>query len=147
MELDVETIPAIPLLEAEPIKRAKPILTNCTSAKDEATINSVDIAPDPPQRGKNLSVVMNITFKEVVSGGDIKLLAKYDGVIVLNESFVLCDIARESGVPCNITVGNHILKLSKPLPSLIPPGKYEGSIIVNDPNGKELVCVKFNLKL
>ena len=147
MEIDVETIKAIPLLEAETITQVKTLLQNCTKANDTASVNSVNVSPTVPVKGQPISVNMSITFKEEVSGGKVALKVKFGVVPIFSKEFKLCDIATDAQLTCPIEMGTHSLAMTKEFPSAIPSGHFTGSIIATDQESREVVCFTFDLEL
>ena len=146
LELDVGTIPAIPLSASKPVSLQDPIWENCTKSTDESRINSLVISPNPPVKGENISVTLNITFKEVVTSGKITLKVLIHKFPIFSHEFVLCDIASDAGDKCPIKQETRVLKLEEELPS-IPPGTYTGTITAIDQEGKEILCFKFTLEI
>lgn len=51
---------------------------------DKATINNVTIIPDPPVKGQNVSIWVNATLSETVTGGNLTVSLKYGLIPVLN---------------------------------------------------------------
>ena len=146
MELDVETIPAIPLLEAEPIKRTGEVWKNCTTDNDEAVIESVVILPDPPQPGKNLTIIATVKLKEEVFSGEIVARIKF-GFLPIHKTFDLCSTLAKDGQTCPLPAGTATNKITQMVPKS-PTGHVTGIIKVNDLNKKkEIACFTIDLKI
>ena len=140
--LDIDTIPFVPLEAASSMLGG---ITDCTKSTDKASIVSLKITPDPPQKGQNLTVTSDINFKEEITGGTVTVVVKYLGFKVLDKTEDLCSLLGKVGLKCPIPAGDQKATEVEPLPSSIPPGHYTGSIKANDQNGNEIVCLNLDL--
>ena len=145
MEIDLETIPAIPLLEAETITQVGEVWTNCTSANDTSIIEKVTISPDPPEVGKNVTVTATVNMKEQVSGGTINVDI-HVSFIHIKKTLDLCATLEKAGKTCPIAAGSATTTITQHIPGS-PKGHAKGTIKVNDDNGKEIACVEINLEI
>lgn len=136
-----DLLPSIPQTE----NRVGDIWTNCGKAGDPVKINKVTITPDPPEKGKSLTVDANITLSEEVTKGDIKLTIKYGIIPIISMDLQLCDEVKAIGLQCPLEPKTYDGKLSVDIPSAIPGGHYSGNVEVTDQNGKELSCIDLDL--
>jgi len=122
------------------------IWTNCGSAKDHFAIGDVQITPDPPKKGQNLTVAFKGILDEDVSAGTIDITVKYSVITLLSKTENLCTFD-PAEVKCPIPKGNFGLKVSELIPGDAPPGSYTGKAIIKDQSKAEIACITFGVKL
>ena len=61
-----------------------------------------------------------ITADEDVTGGNIKVSAKYGIIPVYSNTLDLCDTAQEAGLKCPFGAGKHSLKITENIPGEVP---------------------------
>ncbi|VVT57861.1 uncharacterized protein SAPINGB_P005906 [Magnusiomyces paraingens] len=89
------------------------------------TVEHVDLSPNPPERGANLTIVasgvLHTTIKE---GSYIDVDVRYGFIRLLTQTFDLCEQLKEVDLECPLPPGPlHITKTVE-LPNEIPAGKY-----------------------
>ena len=141
--LDLDTVPLVPLEAARPVGRLGATFTNCTTPTDMASIVSLTLTPDPPEKGKALMVAVDINFKEEVTGGTAQITVKFGVITVLNKSYALCDIVKKEGKTCPIPAGDAKVQVTENIPSI--SGHFTGKMVAKDENGKELLCLEFDV--
>ncbi|KAF2073615.1 hypothetical protein CYY_005072 [Polysphondylium violaceum] len=123
------------------------IWNNCGTPADKFTITSIEITPNPPVKNQNVSIVLNGTLSEVVSGGNIHFLLKYGFITLVNTNFPLCGNDPFLPSPCPLQQGPISKSVTEFIPSQVPSGQYSANILIKDQNSNELACVDINLKL
>ncbi|KAG6911902.1 Phosphatidylglycerol/phosphatidylinositol transfer protein [Tephrocybe rancida] len=99
---------------------------NCGSLEsDPIQIESIQVSPDPPQPGKDLTVTVAGRAVETVEiGAYADVVVKLGLVKLLHKQFDVCDEARKANasVQCPIEEGNYVVKHTVALPREIPRG-------------------------
>lgn len=89
------------------------------------TINSLEISPNPPQRGQNLTIVGDgILAMDVEDGAYVDVTVNYGYIKLIQQTYDLCEELPEVGMECPLEAGEYDLIKAVELPSQIPPGKY-----------------------
>jgi hypothetical protein len=121
------------------------IYSNCGSSSDILSNPTVTIVPDPPVKGKEITVTASGTFSSEITSGNVNAVIDILGIPVINKNIDLCTASPK--VTCPITAGRHSIEISQLIPSSVPSGAYTGKVVATDQNGKQIACValKFNL--
>jgi hypothetical protein len=119
------------------------IWTSCAKKGDKLTNLAVKITPDPPVKGKSVTIAASGTLSETVSSGTIDLVIKVLGIPVINKKIDLCTASKK--VTCPIPAGPLSLDVTQAIPSAIPSGQYTGEVTVTDQSGAEITCVDLKL--
>jgi hypothetical protein len=122
------------------------IWSDCTKPDDKGTVNSVVISPDPPIRGKSLSINATFTLKEEVTGGNVAIKMKWGEFPIYDQTINLCDLIKDVGKECPLPAKTQQIITSVNFPSDTPTGHFIGTAIVTDQNGYEVVCVNLDFK-
>ncbi|KAK7728176.1 Phosphatidylglycerol/phosphatidylinositol transfer protein [Botryosphaeria dothidea] len=111
-------------------------------ANNLLTIDDVDLAPNPPEAGKTLSIKATGTLeKDVEEGAKVRLQVKYGLITLIKQEASLCDYVKEVDLECPLKKGD--LKLTKDvdLPKEIPPGKYTVLADVFTKDNDKITCL------
>lgn len=115
-------------IEIDPITN-KSIIAKST---DMAMIRSLVFSPDPPKRGRDVTVTVTAfiskcfaystssivyLLEETVSSGKIKVKVKDEFIPLIDTSLDLCDLAREVGENCPLK-GELTIVVTKSIPSI-----------------------------
>eukprot|EP00003_Mantamonas_plastica_P008405 TRINITY_DN1735_c0_g1_i3.p3 TRINITY_DN1735_c0_g1~~TRINITY_DN1735_c0_g1_i3.p3 ORF type:complete len:155 (+),score=45.07 TRINITY_DN1735_c0_g1_i3:44-466(+) len=117
----------------------------CGTSADHLKIGSVQITPDPPQKGANITVAASGTLDEQVTGGSAVVKLYYSGIKILDHTYDLCTL--DPQIKCPFPQGTNTLKVSEMIPSDAPGGHYTGSVNLNDQNNTEITCIKLDFHL
>ncbi|KIM85297.1 hypothetical protein PILCRDRAFT_817296 [Piloderma croceum F 1598] len=120
----------------------------CGSENDIVEIKSINISPDPPKPGQNLTVNVVAYAHEVVEeGAYVDVTVKLGLIKLLHKQFDVCEEARKSDVDiqCPVEKGPYNVSQTVALPKEIPPAKFVVEIQGYTVNDEDLVCV--NLKV
>merc|ERR1712194_513373 len=120
--------------------------TDCGTADDIATLNSVTVTPDPPRKGVPLTFSFDLDVKEQVSGGTIVLDLKAGDTIKIpvKETDDLCDQFKDFG-GCPVAVGNLVFSIAdETIPKLIPEKHIYGTIKLIRDDNKQIACINLD---
>ncbi|KAJ5071796.1 phosphatidylglycerol/phosphatidylinositol transfer protein [Anaeramoeba ignava] len=122
------------------------IWTDCSQAGDDFKITDVVITPNPPVKGQPMTAEIKGALSKTITGGTAELMVYYNGIKLLDITKDICTI--DPDLPCPINANPSVdLKFTETIPSYVPSGKYTGQAVMKDQDGKEIVCVKFDLNL
>jgi len=102
-------------------------LQHCTDdlSEDVLTIEEVDLIPNPPVPGENLTIKAVGVLKDTVTkGAYVEVSVKYGLITLIRETLDLCDHVKEVELECPIEKGKLTLTKVVKIPQQIPPGKY-----------------------
>lgn len=109
---------------------------------DLIDIQSLVIAPNPPQRGQNLTITASGIVKEdIVEGAYVEVEVKYGLIRLLRQSLDLCEQTEKVDLTCPIKEGTVSLERVVELPQAIPPGKYTVNAKVYTADDREITCL------
>eukprot|EP01116_Phalansterium_solitarium_P019050 TRINITY_DN5217_c0_g1_i1.p1 TRINITY_DN5217_c0_g1~~TRINITY_DN5217_c0_g1_i1.p1 ORF type:complete len:190 (-),score=50.62 TRINITY_DN5217_c0_g1_i1:115-684(-) len=122
------------------------IWSNCGSASDHLQIKAVQITPDPPVIGQNLTVAATGVLDEQITSGVVAVNIAWNGVPLISQNFSLCDIVT-SVEKCPLVAGPQSFKVSQLLPAQTPSGSFDGTVSGYDQNGQNVFCIKLDFTL
>ncbi|PSR70729.1 hypothetical protein PHLCEN_2v13395 [Hermanssonia centrifuga] len=97
----------------------------CGSVSDPLEIKHIEVSPDPPQRGQDLTVKVIGNVKEVIDDGAYADVTVKIGLIkILQKEFDLCEEAENAkvNVTCPVDKGTKEVTHTVTLPKEIPLG-------------------------
>lgn len=118
-------------------------LTFCADPSDYLlTIDNVDLDPNPPQKGKALTIKAkgNFTVK-VEKDAYINLSVKYGVITLINTKADLCDQMKEVDESCPLEGAKDFTK-DVTLPKEIPRGTYTVLADVYTKDDEQVTCLK-----
>jgi len=101
--------------------------TDCGQLTDPVRIESIELLPDPPIPGHDLTVKVKGTVSETLSeGAYADVTVKLGLVKLVQKQFDLCEEARNSNVSvqCPVEPGSYIVQHTVALPKEIPPAIF-----------------------
>ncbi|KAF9170946.1 Phosphatidylglycerol/phosphatidylinositol transfer protein [Mortierella sp. AD011] len=123
-------------------------IVECGPASDLLKIEYVNLNPNPPEKGKVLTIdAKGILSGAIVEGATIDLVVKLGLVKLLTKQLDFCEESAKVDKNCPLAPGEHFLNHSVDLPKEIPPGKYVVNIRVRNPKtadgqlGEEVTCL------
>lgn len=106
------------------------------------TIDKVDLDPNPPRPGENLSIKASGNFKEeVVEGSKMHLQVKYGLITLINQERDACETVGQADLKCPLKKGELSLTKDVALPREIPPGTYTVLADVYTAEGDKITCL------
>ncbi|KAL0580372.1 hypothetical protein V5O48_001617 [Marasmius crinis-equi] len=138
-----------------PFKSDEPVHTtdswgweSCGSDSDIIQIDSIQVSPDPPQPGKELTVkVKGVASETVEEGAMADVVVKLGLIKLLSKTFDLCDEARKANatIQCPIEAGEHDVTQVVELPKEIPKAKFKVNAQGYTEDEKDLFCVDLTI--
>lgn len=107
------------------------------------SIDFIEIDPNPPTRGANLTIsAAGDLEKDIVEGAYVIVDVRYGYIRLLKQTVDLCEEVENVDLECPIEEG--YLKMTKQveLPSEIPPGKYFVEARAYSVDDELITCVK-----
>jgi len=99
-------------------------LTPCGS-NSLLSVTSLKLNPDPPKTGENLSLIADGALRApIVEGAQLRVTVKLGFLPLYDQTDMLCDLARNSGLDCPIGVGEHSIVAGFPVPAIAPKVMY-----------------------
>ncbi|PHH66813.1 hypothetical protein CDD81_5945 [Ophiocordyceps australis] len=112
--------------------------------KDIVDIERVDITPNPPIPGQNLTISASGTVKEVIeTGAYVHLSLKYNKFIPIpinNQG--LCENIGQVGLQCPLEPGKMTISKEFALEKQIPPGTYDVQADVFTKDNRKITCLQ-----
>ncbi|AGO12541.1 AaceriAER201Cp [[Ashbya] aceris (nom. inval.)] len=117
----------VALRGSRPIPGGSP-LARCDVEEDHLLdVQEIEITPNPPQRGKNLTVeARGDLFGPVEDGAYVIVEVRLGYIKLLSETFDLCKELDENdlGLQCPLAEGEYELAKTVEIPQQVPPGRY-----------------------
>ncbi|CCE65622.1 hypothetical protein TPHA_0M00470 [Tetrapisispora phaffii CBS 4417] len=135
-----------PVTDKEPIP-GDSSLQHCDLAISQVVdITQVNLSPNPPARGKDLTISASGTVASVVGEGsyvDVEVRLGY--VKLLTQKFDLCQMLSDNDIAglgeCPIQKGAYSLTKAVRIPDEVPPGKYTVLARAYNEHGELLTCI------
>lgn len=112
----------------KPIPGGSPVLQCDVDDKQLLDISSVELSPNPPQRGHNLTIVASGQLhQELVDGAYVDVEVRLGYIRLLYNTYDLCEQLEEHDVDdlkCPIKPDTYNLKKEVSIPAEVPPGRY-----------------------
>jgi len=121
---------------------------DCGTPSDIIQIKSIEVSPDPPQPGKDLTVtVVGTSAQEIEEGAYADVTVKLGLIKLLKKQFDICEEARSANatIQCPISAGEHKVVHTVALPKEIPRAKFAVEARGYSVNDDDLMCVKINI--
>lgn len=98
----------------------------CWTDQEQALdIHSIDLEPNPPQKGANLTIHATGTLHTTITDGAyVNVEVSYGYIKLVHETFDLCEQVENVDLKCPIEKGDLDLTKTVKLPPQVPPGKY-----------------------
>ncbi|OCH95825.1 hypothetical protein OBBRIDRAFT_809664 [Obba rivulosa] len=146
---------ANPVLQQELVQSEAPQVMSdkwswqsCGSDSDPVQIESIDISPDPPERGQNLTVTVKGTaVKKIEEGAYADVVVKVGAIRLLQKEFDLCEEARnaDAEIKCPVEEGHHEVTHTVALPKEIPYAPFSVHIQGYTAEDEEMTCVDIKI--
>ena len=105
-------------------------------------IYHLDIAPNPPQKGKNVTIYAEgIVKKTIKEGAYVDVEVRYGYIKLLQQTFDLCEQSKSVGIECPIEEGKVTLNSSAAIPIEVPPGKYSVAARAYTVDDEPITCL------
>ncbi|KAI8328429.1 ML domain-containing protein [Chlamydoabsidia padenii] len=122
-------------------------ISMCDNEKDLISMESFEITPDPPVKGKPLRIMAKGNLKKDVGKGSYLTISIMYGSIQFSQQKL--DICKEVGLisqRCPLKKGPLTITKDTDIPGFIPGGKYTIDVKLFTAEGERLTCIHGNLK-
>jgi hypothetical protein len=109
----------------EPVPGDSPVAICDVLEKQLLKIDLVDLTPNPPARGANLTVsAVGHLHGLVEEGAYVDVDVRYGYIKLISQTYDLCDQVGEVDLECPLQPGEYKLSKIVEIPNEVPPGKY-----------------------
>lgn len=109
---------------------------------DLVEITNLEISPNPPERGQNLTISATGLIKEdIIPGAYVEVEVKYGLIRLLRQTLDLCEQTEKVDLACPIKEGEVSLERVVELPQAIPPGRYTVNARVFTEDDRQITCL------
>ncbi|KAH9898027.1 ML domain-containing protein [Cubamyces lactineus] len=118
--------------------------TDCGTDSHIVRINSIQVSPDPPQRGQDLTItVEGVASEDVEDGAYADVTVKVGVIKILQKEFDVCEEAEKANatIQCPVTKGSHKVVQSVTLPKEIPPAQFKVNVRGFTAEDDDMVCL------
>lgn len=106
------------------------------------TIDHINLSPNPPEKGSNLTIEASGVLHETVEeGAYINVQVNYGYIRLLTQTFDLCEELGEVDLKCPLKAGPLAISKIVELPDQIPPGKYVAVARAYTKSNKAITCL------
>jgi hypothetical protein len=107
------------------------------------SIDEVNLDPNPPTPGCNLTIEAAGTFsKNVEAGAKVFLQVKYGLITLIKQEADLCDQIGNVDLSCPLEKGPMSFTKSVNIPAQVPAGKYTVMADVYTVDGEKVTCLE-----
>ncbi|KAI0715204.1 ML domain-containing protein [Earliella scabrosa] len=117
---------------------------DCGTDEHLVHVKSIAISPDPPQRGKELTLtVIGVADEDITDGAYADVVVKTGPIKILQKEFDVCEEARNANasIQCPVEKGTHKVVQSVTLPKEIPPAKFTVNIRGYTDDDEDMLCM------
>lgn len=109
----------------KPIPGHSPILLCDLDQPKLVEIIRIDLDPNPPVKGQNVTIhAEGIVKQPILEGAYVDVDVRYGYIRLLKQTFDLCEQSKTVGIECPVEKGKLVLDTSVEIPGEVPPGKY-----------------------
>jgi hypothetical protein len=107
------------------------------------SIDHVDLDPNPPTPGANLSITASGTFsKDVEAGAKVFIQVKYGLITLIKQEADLCDQIGNIDLSCPLKKGPMEFTKSVQIPAQVPKGTYSVTADVYTVDEEKVTCLE-----
>ncbi|KAJ3027343.1 Phosphatidylglycerol/phosphatidylinositol transfer protein [Rhizophlyctis rosea] len=133
-----------------PISTFEGSVESCGRDDDIFKLEYIRMTPDPPERGKPLTIAIKGKLEEVVQEGayaDVKVNLGF--IKLVDQRFDVCENVKEVGKECPLQPGEEEVTHTVDFPKEAPPGRYIIHADITNYDGKHVACINaaFQLKI
>lgn len=114
--------------------------TSCDDSSYDLQGLKITFSPDPPEKGKDVTITASGTLSKQISGGTIKVVAKYGLITILDQEYNVCDLVQDINMTCPLAAGPLSGSATTHVPGDVPGGKYHVDVSATDQDGGKLLC-------
>ncbi|XP_065914201.1 putative phosphatidylglycerol/phosphatidylinositol transfer protein DDB_G0278295 [Dysidea avara] len=113
---------------------------SCVNSGFDVTNLTLTYDPDPPEKGKNVTITGSGIVNKEITSGEIKVVVTYNDIQLLDETYDACELLEKYGDQCPISTGNTTMSITVEVPSDLPDGKYVGTMYGTDQDDDPMIC-------
>lgn len=111
--------------DEKPVPGDSPINQCDVSQAQILTLQKVDIAPNPPLRGQNLTfTAVGYISQDIKQGAYVDVDVRYGFIKLIHQTYDLCDEIEKVDLTCPIKKGIQKIEKTVEIPNEVPPGRY-----------------------
>ncbi|CAD6911625.1 unnamed protein product [Tilletia controversa] len=121
---------------------------NCGDPEDLVEVHTIEVSPDPPQRGKNMTIhATGKVQKRIEEGAYAEVDVKIGYIRLLHRQVDICEEARrnDAEVKCPIDPDEYDITQTVQLPSQIPPAKFGVHVGAFSVDDEPLLCLDLSV--
>jgi len=121
---------------------------DCGGPSHLVHIDDIQITPDPPVKGEDMTVTVVGTAKDsIVDGAYADVVVKVGAIKLLQQEFDVCDEALKANasIQCPVSEGKHEVTHTVALPKEIPPAPFKVSIRGYTWDDLDMACVDIDI--
>ncbi|KAH9849721.1 ML domain-containing protein [Lenzites betulinus] len=118
--------------------------TDCGGDGHVVRIKSIEVSPDPPKRGEDLTItVTGDASDDILDGAYADVTVKVGVIKLLQKEFDVCEEAEKANatIQCPVNKGHHEVVQTVTLPKEIPPAQFKVNIRGYTGDDDDLVCM------
>ncbi|AET40038.1 sterol transporter Ecym_5275 [Eremothecium cymbalariae DBVPG len=124
-------------------------LEKCDLAEEQSLeIHYIDLTPNPPERGANLTIdAEGVLYSTVDEGSYVMVEVRLGYIKLLTQTFDLCEQLEENdlGYECPLLPGTYTISETVEIPVQVPPGKYTVQVRAFTGDDQEVACLTGNV--
>ncbi|ODV92586.1 hypothetical protein CANCADRAFT_14931, partial [Tortispora caseinolytica NRRL Y-17796] len=131
----------------KPIPGDSPVLLCDAQSKQILDVQLLNVLPNPPEAGKNITVEAYGTLSQTIEkGAYVELNVRYGMIQLIKQTVDLCDELKHVDKKCPIEKGPVSFLKEIALPDAIPPGIYSVVAQAYTYDDQEIACVTATVK-
>jgi ML domain len=146
MESVVESLPELPSTQTQP--GSGWIWEVCGSRQEAVVLKEINVKPDPPVPGQNLTVyAKGIVNEDIEPGTYADVVVKLGFIRLLSKRFDVCELAEENDaeLKCPKKQGEYEITHTVELPREIPPARFNVHVNGKTQADVDLMCLDLNI--
>ncbi|CAL1695450.1 unnamed protein product [Somion occarium] len=120
--------------------------SDCGLDSNPIHIESIEITPDPPKPGEDLTVtVKGVASERVEEGAYADVAVKVGRIKILQKEVDLCEEAANTSVQCPVEEGEYTVTHTVTLPKEIPQAPFNVEVDGYTVEDEDLVCLRLSI--
>jgi len=120
---------------------------NCGKAGDKLTVTKAEASVWPPKVGAPITVALNATLSQDVSGGKYEAKVKFMGLQIIDQKGTIEEVAKQFNLTLPIKAGAYGLYRTETIPAIVPKAPIEVWIQAFNQKGDQIMCLDLEAKL
>jgi len=122
--------------------------SSCGTPDDIVEVTSLEVSPDPPEPGKNLTVNVQGTVKQQIEDGAYAYVTVKLGLItLLKKTLDICEEAQNANatLQCPVAEDDYVVSQTVMLPKEIPKAKFTVKVDAYSEEDDPLLCLDIKI--